>query len=139
MKALLITFVVVGVAVFGIINFGGVMDFDPAAQASEFRSQAVPGATWQTLVEQAKPQAYSRVDAEGFGMTAGRPIDYDQKRFAERFADGDFPAGFVLHWAFGASDLIDLHFDAQGKLRDATEPISTQDLLDGTAVQKLQN
>ena len=140
MKALLIAFVVVGALVFAVIRFGGVMDFDPAAQANDFYAMAVPGADWTTLVEKAKPQEYMAigVDDDGFGDSIGMPIKFRPETFAKQVDGGGFAHGFVLRWTFGAGVTKDLHFNAEGKLVDATEPLTTQDLLDGTAVQKMQ-
>lgn len=141
MKALLIAFVVVAAVVVAVVQFGGVMDFDPATQANEFRALAVPGADWTVLVEKAKPQEYMAIgaDADGFGMDVGMPIKYRPEAFADNVAGGHFPDGFVLRWAFGAGDVMDLEFGGDGKLVGASEPITTQDLLDGTAVQKMQD
>ncbi|MEM8782973.1 MAG: hypothetical protein AAGE65_08985 [Planctomycetota bacterium] len=141
MKALLIAFVVVGAIVYAVIEFGGVMDFDPAAQANEFRALAVPGADWEVLVDKAKPQEYMAIgeDSEGFGMSVGMPIRYRAESFPKSVADGHFPHGFVLRWSFSAGDVMDLEFDGDGKVVGASEPITTQDLLDGTAVEKMKD
>ncbi|MEM1027474.1 MAG: hypothetical protein AAGJ38_05270 [Planctomycetota bacterium] len=139
MKALLIAFVVVGAIVVAVIQFGGVMDFDPAAQAAEFRSMAVPGAEWTTLVEQAKPMEYMAMRDGDFGLETGMAIKYQPEQFAKIVADGGFPNGFVLRWNFSAGDMLDLRFGADGKMEGASEPITTQDLLDGSAVQKMQD
>ncbi|MEO0515624.1 MAG: hypothetical protein AAF086_10100 [Planctomycetota bacterium] len=141
MKALLIAFVVVGAIVVAVVKFGGVMDFDPAAQADEFRAMAVPGADWTALVEKAKPQEYMAIgaDPDGFALATGMPIKYRPDSFGENVADGHFPDGFVLRWNFAAGDVMDLEFGGDGKLKGASEPITTQDLLDGTAVQKMQD
>ncbi|MEM8495970.1 MAG: hypothetical protein AAF663_11350 [Planctomycetota bacterium] len=139
MKALLIAFVVVGAAVFALVQFGGVMDFDPQAQANEFKQMAVPGADWAALVEKAKPQEYMiiREDQDGF-LTRSTAIKYRAESFASRMVDPGFRNGFILRWNFSAGDMMDLEFGADGKVISASEPITTQDLLDGSAVEKMK-
>ncbi len=141
MKALLITFVVVGALVFALVKFGGVMDFDPAKQAGEFRALATPGTDWSVLVDKAKPQEIMtyHADKELGGLELGMAMKYRPDVFEPQIAEGKYTDGFVLRWVFGAGDVYDLAFDGDGKLTGASEPITTKDLLDGSAVEKMKD
>ncbi len=140
MKALLITLIVVGAAVFAIVKLGGVMDFDPADQLAEFKAKAQPGADWTELVESNKPSNYRNyyTDSEGL-LSISNELKYREDTFKRNVDEGKFSDGFMLQWVFGAGEVYDVYFDGDGKVESIGEPITTQDLLDGTAVEKMKD
>lgn len=131
MKAALI---LVLVAVIGIAlawQFGGLADFDPAAQAEEIKQNVKPGMTWKQVIDIRKPRKVHPVNPET--MTGkGVAVDYTDQWMEQVVKDQSLAAGFCYEYNFADSMIIEVWFDASGVVTHVEE-VSTRSLLGGAA------
>ena len=128
MKALIVTFVIVGAIVAGLIYFGGFVGMDPAADAQNFTKSVAPGMTWQEVVAVKKPRKV--IPLNPTNMTGqSNPLKWDQAEGA--LNNNSYTDGFIFPYVFSADHQYEVWFDGDGKVTDIQKQKTFNDLASG--------
>lgn len=128
MKALLVIFAIVVLAVAGLYFFTDLSSFDPAAQAAEIRQNVKPGMTWEQVVEVRAPVKFEPVNSEAFNGRR-QSQKFNREQFAAAMEQGHYPEGFVFPYMFSDAHAIEVIFDEDGKVSSLQKPPTFSDLL----------
>ena len=132
MKALLMIFAIVVLAIGVLYYFTDLSSFDPAAQAAQIQDNVRLGMTWEQVADVREPVRFSPLSSETFNGRR-QAQKFNRTSFGSFVKDRQFPEGFVFAYNFSDAHAVEVFFDEQGTVVDVVRPMTAGDLIQGKA------
>lgn len=132
MKGLIVLIVLVGVALWAVIQFGGFASMDPAAQAMEFKQKVQPGMGWEEVCDLREPKKYHSYYDTG-GET--QPIEFKRDDLRNDLANGGHRGGFNFKYVFSGDEQYQVNFGSDGKVESVEKMRTFNDFATGKTWQ----
>jgi hypothetical protein len=130
MKVVAILFVLVAAGVFVLVKFGGLADYDPAAQVEEFKKTVKPGEKWDAVLDKFPTKKMGWMTYQNLNPK-GPLFDFAKDGLAAQIKQGSHADGFYLSYILTADDQYDVYCDAQGVVTRVERQMTMNDLTHG--------
>ncbi len=126
-------------ALFALLYYTGMFEFNPAQQAADARAAVKPGMSWDKVIGAVSPPKEYRIYVKKIKNIAGQQMEvlepgpslpFDRENLANRLADGSLPGGFDFTYVFSNSEAFTVHFDENGDVAHVSDSAIMKKLLD---------